>query len=141
MNRQGKVIKIDKNKALVKLMKHSACGDCGACHLGEENMDITIEAINDLGANIGDKVEVNMAAPNVLRAAFIGYGIPLISLILGILLGKIFLDTIGFGGNIELFSFLIGIIFLAITYLVIRINEDNFKKSEKYVSKIINIIS
>ncbi len=141
MKREGRVIKLDKNKATVQLMKHAACGDCGACHLGEENMNITIEAINDIGADLDDRVEVIMETPNVLMAAFIGYGIPLISLLIGILGGNKLLEVMNISGNTEVYSLVIGLLLLFTTYFIIKSNEHNFKNSGKYISKIIKVIN
>ena len=140
MKREGKVIAIRGEDATVALMKHSACGDCGACQMGKENMNIKIEALNSAGAHVGDKVVVNMESTNVLSAAFIAYGIPLIMLLLGIVGGKFMLEIFGIEKNIELYSFLMGAILLIITFLGIRKNENNFKESKKYLSRIIEII-
>lgn len=140
MIREGKVIAVDKENATVTLMKHSACGDCGACQIGKENMNIKIDALNTAGASIGDKVVVDMASHDVLTAAFIAYGIPLIMLIIGIAGGKFILELLGMEKNIELFSFGIGLIFMTITFFRIRKNEDKFKASKKYLSRITEIL-
>lgn len=140
MKREGKVLSIDEDIAVVKLMKHAACGDCGACHIGDENMDIQIEAINKLGANIGDIVVIDMDDPNVLSAAFIAYGIPLISLIIGIFSGEYILELLNIHKNTEGYSLAIGIIFLFISYLYIKGNEKKYKVNPKYKSRITQII-
>lgn len=140
MRREGRVIAIDKGNATVMLMKHSACGNCGACHIGEENMNMKIEALNLASADVGDKVMVNMETPNVLTAAFIAYGIPLIMLICGIAGGKAILTLLGITKGIELYSLFIGGMLLSITYLIIRKNDDKFKESKKYLSEITEII-
>ncbi|WP_432665381.1 SoxR reducing system RseC family protein [Wukongibacter baidiensis] len=140
MRREGRVIATDKGNATVLLMKHSACGDCGACHIGEENMNMKIEALNSASAGIGDKVMVDMGTPNVLTAAFIAYGIPLIMLIIGIAGGNSILTLLGVTKGIELYSLFIGAILLALTYIIIRKKDDKFKESKKYLSEITEIV-
>jgi len=140
MRREGKVIEVSGDNAIVILMKHSACGDCGACQMGEENMNIKIEALNSASAAVGDKVMVDMGTPNVLLAAFIAYGIPLIMLVIGISGGSLILKLLGIMKNIELYSLIIGAIFLLVTFLIIRSKEDKFKESNKYLSNITEII-
>ncbi len=140
MQREGKVTGINGENATVILMKHSACGDCGACQMGKENMNITIEALNNASAKIGDKVLVDMDSPDVLFAAFIAYGIPLIMLIIGIAGSGFLFNRLGMTNNLELYSLIVGAIFLAATYLIIRKKDEEFKESKKYVSIITEII-
>jgi sigma-E factor negative regulatory protein RseC len=123
MKREGKVLEVNDGKALVVLMKHAACGDCGACHIGDENMDIKIEALNAAGAHIGDRVEVDLENVNVLGAAFIAYGIPLLAMIVGVLAGQYVLELLKVKGDIEVYSFLIGALSLVVSYLFIKANE------------------
>jgi len=141
MKREGRVVEVKGKKARVALLKHSACGNCGACHVGDENMKIDIEAINEVNAKVGDIVEIDLETPNVLMAAFIAYGIPFFALILGIYGGTKLLELLRVNENIEVYSFSIGVVLLVISYFAIKMNEDNFKRSKKYYSKIIKIIN
>lgn len=141
MNRQGKVVSTEKNRARVSLMKHTACGDCGACQLGEENMHMEIDAINNIDAKVGNVVEIDMAAPNVLSAAFLAYGLPLIALILGVVLSNRVFVLLQININYEeLFSLLTGLFFMFISYFYINQNENKIKNSTKYVSVITKIV-
>ncbi len=141
MKRQGKVIGINNDRARVSLRKHSACGDCGACQIGEENMNMEIDAINTAMAKVGDDVEIDMASPNVLTAAFLAYGLPLISLIIGILISNKIFTLLGLGGkNIEIYSLLCGILLMLISYGYIRLNEEKIKNNSDFVSKITRIL-
>lgn len=141
MKREGKVIGINKDRAKVALRKHSACGDCGACQLGEENMEMEIDAINVAKAEIGDNVEIDMASPNVLTAAFLAYGLPLISLIIGVVLSNKVFEIIRIEDkNIEIYSLLSGILLMVIAYGYIKHNEKNIKNNSNYVSKITRIL-
>lgn len=140
MRREGKVTGISGENATVVLMKHSACGDCGACQMGQENMNIKIEALNNASAKVGDKVLVDMDSPDVLFAAFVGYGIPLIMLVIGIAGSSFLFKFLGMTSNIELYSLIIGALLLAATYMVIKKKDNKFKESKKYLSIITEVI-
>lgn len=133
MNRVGKIIKSKGEFAFVKLTRTTACSGCHGCGNSEDDSDeIEIRALNEKGANIGDIVEVNMDNQDVLVAAAIAYGIPFVALLSGVLLGNFLFGS-------ELFSIIIGFIFLALSYLGINTKENEFYNSKKYVPEIVSI--
>ncbi|WP_129597605.1 SoxR reducing system RseC family protein [Anaerophilus nitritogenes] len=141
MNQVGKVIEVlEDHRAQVLMRKHSACGECGACQYGQENMKIKIIAMNQVDAKEGDTVEVNLETQNVLGAAFIAYVIPLIALLIGIIGTSYLLPKIGFTGNIEVYSIVVGFILTVIVFGFIKLNESSFKKQDKYVPVISKVI-
>ena len=140
MNRTGIVMDKSGDFASVKLMKHAACGDCGACHMGAENMNITVECVNESCAEVGDRVEIDMKTQNVLGAAFIAYVIPLFVLVVGIAVSNAIMKGIGYEEHRELISFLVGASLTAITYFVIKLNDEKFYNSKKYLSTITKIL-
>ncbi|MBB6214828.1 sigma-E factor negative regulatory protein RseC [Anaerosolibacter carboniphilus] len=141
MIQTGTVIEtISGNKAKIHMKKHSACGDCGACQHGKENMELNIVAINEIGAKPGDFVEVNMETQNVMGAAFIIYVIPLLALLLGIGLGSYVLNSIGIQGNREVYAAGIGFLLTIIAYLTIKRFEGTFNKDKKYVPVVTKVL-
>lgn len=136
MNRSGIVVSTSEDQATVRLLKHTACGDCGACHLGDDSKHITVEAINDLNAKPGDLVEIDLAAPNVLGAAFIMYMIPLAVLVAGVVLGSLLASLIGFSHVKDLIGAVLGLGAMVVVYMQIKKREHTFKASKKYLSKI-----
>ena len=140
MNRTGIVIEKSGDFASVKLMKHAACGDCGACHMGAENMNITVDCVNEADAQIGDRVEIDMKTQNVLGAAFIAYVIPLFVLVVGITVSSAIMKAMGYEVHREMISFLVGATLTAITYLIIKLNDKKFYNSKKYLSTITKIL-
>lgn len=141
MMQEGKVIEIlDNKRAKVLMQKHAAWGACGACQHGQENMSLNMIAVNGLNAKVEDMVEVNMETQNVLGAAFIAYGLPLFALVLGIAGGSFLLKKMGFTQNVEMYATVIGFLLTAMTYLLIKANEDSFKKDKKYMPVITKIL-
>lgn len=135
MNRFGEVIEADSDFAKVKLNRHSACTGCNGCNKGEEEeqKNIEIRVLNTENAHIGDIVEINMESQNILKAAVIAYGLPFITLLLGIIIGyKVF--------NNEIISILLGFGFLGITYFGIQRNENKFYNSHDYVPELVRVV-
>lgn len=135
MEQNGRIVElVDDTTAKVAIMRHSACEKCGACHVGSSNRDFSITADNNVNAQLGHVVVVQMETENVLSAALIMYVIPLIALVTGILVGaKLFQGEKG-----DILSILLGFVLLALSYFVIRKNEHHFSK--KYKAVITKII-
>lgn len=140
MNREGIVInEAGKNVVEVSILKHTACGDCGACSYGKENLNATVMADNKIGAKPGDKVELDLQDQNVLSAAFIAYVIPLITLVASIsILNKVLGMFIA--SNVELIAALIGIALTAVVYVVIKSYDQKFADSKRFFPKVTRVI-
>lgn len=144
MNQQGYIIEIvDEKTAKLKMQRHSACASCGKCQtLSSETKDILVEVDNTIGAKIGDHVEVNMDNMNVLKATALAYIVPLVFLMLGTIGSYFVLDKLievqGIG--VEIISGLIGIAMMLISYVILRINDNKFRESRKFIPIITNIL-
>lgn len=144
MNRNGVVTELKGDRALVQLLRHTACGECGACTLGDDSKQIKIECANDVGAQVGEFVEIDLEAPNVLGAAFIMYMVPLGALLLGVLGTALIYTLLGRSGivipvNKELVGSAMGVILMALSYFIIKGKEDKFSDSQKYLSRITKV--
>lgn len=143
MDQKGQIIEIiDDRTALFKMQRMSACASCGKCigSSSSESQEIMIEVDNKIGAKVGDMVEVNMENMNVLGAIGIVYGIPLLALILGTV-GSYFLLKNQLDKNIlEILSFAIGLVFTAISYIIIRTKDSKFRESRKYMPIVTRIL-
>ncbi len=121
----GQITEIVDNKAIISLERKSACAGCHACEMSHDKQMMTMTAINECGGKVGDKVMVELVVDRLMFATFILYGVPLITTVLGFFLGYYIFDS-------EIVSFGIGIIFMAITYLVIK-RYDSFFNNDKYI--------
>lgn len=143
MDQKGQIIEIiDDRTALFKMQRMSACASCGKCigSSSSESQEIMVEVDNKIGAKVGDMVEVNMENMNVLGAIGIVYGIPLLALILGTV-GSYFLLKNQLDKNIlEILSFAIGLVFTAISYIIIRTKDSKFRESRKYMPIVTRIL-
>ena len=134
MDRAGIVVSQMGDYSKVKLVRHTACGNCGACQLGDEQKDIMLVAKNSAGAKMGDLVEVTMATDSVLSAAFIMYVIPLAGLMIGLLIGQAL-----FNGS-DVYSALSGLVLMSLMFLVIKLNDKKFLKNDKYTAHILKVL-
>lgn len=136
MERIGIIVEENGGFSKVKLMRHSACGSCGACSMGDDSKDVFLVARNQIGAKIGEFVEVGMPTAGILSAAFIMYMLPLAALFLGLGLGVLGFDS----PNEELLSGGLGFFFMALTFLWIKKHEKNITKNDKYNAQILSIV-
>ncbi|SES73254.1 positive regulator of sigma(E), RseC/MucC [Natronincola peptidivorans] len=139
MRQCGVVTETNNKTAKVIIQRHSSCGSCNACKMGQENMKIEIDAINEINAKVGQRVEVDMEGRNVLTAAFIIYVIPLAALIVGILVSSAILPNIGIENNTEIYIALIGFVFMALSFIGIRKRENRLRENKKFVPIITEI--
>lgn len=87
MKETGRVVSIDNGVAQVLFQRRSMCARCGACGMGAEQNNITVEVPNSLDAAVGDEVEVQFAARNALASSAVAYIFPLLMLFLGAFVG------------------------------------------------------
>ncbi|MFV0504363.1 MAG: SoxR reducing system RseC family protein [Lachnospirales bacterium] len=123
MSEIGEIIKINKEEAVVKLRRVEACAKCKACLAGMEGKDMLLTATNSCKGSIGDKVIIELEPKPMLKATFILYGIPLITMVLGFLVASVITSN-------EIIIFLTGVLVLIITYLFIKLTDKKRDKKE-----------
>lgn len=121
MAEKGQVIELKNNLAIVKMSRTEACAKCGACKSGSIENEMMIEAKNLCEADMGDWVEIDLQSQDFLKAIAIMYGIPLITLMLGFVLGYICFSN-------EFISFNLGLLFMVLSYLWIKQKEPYWRK-------------
>lgn len=129
--KSGQVLSTHQNLARVKIKRTSSCATCscaGMCSpFGKDWM--IIEALNLPGAREGQNVIVTYEVENELKASFILYIVPLISLILGAVVGA-WLDPLH---NQDLSSVTGGFGLLTLTYLAIRsYSQKKYRLEQKF---------
>ncbi|WP_027701408.1 SoxR reducing system RseC family protein [Metaclostridioides mangenotii] len=142
MNQSGFIVEIvDEVTAKVQMQKHSACANCGKCAtVSSESKEIFVEVDNTYGAKVGDHVEVNMENINVIKATAIVYVLPLIALLVGTIGTFYGLNALGFAGNVEIVSAVVGLTLTLASYLWMRANDNKFKDSRNYIPIVTRIL-
>lgn len=103
---EGLIIKLNEERrtATVRVGKHDECSACGAC---AGSRQLTVEAVNKLGAAQGQRVKFRMQEQHLLKGAFMVFILPLLLAGAGAYLGWRLFGDESFGG---LYPFSTGII-------------------------------
>ncbi|MCK9217728.1 MAG: SoxR reducing system RseC family protein [Firmicutes bacterium] len=138
----GKVIDTQNNTAKVLIKRHTACGDCGACQVGKDNLNLIITVENSLKAQKNDLVIIELNTGSFLFASLILYGIPLLALIFGIIVFYYTLEYLGYQKSyLQLIPSLAGLLLMSISYIMIKKNESKFQSMNRFKSEMIEIIN
>lgn len=117
----GIVKGLDGKLAIVKVPKKSACEGCtmGTCKPDEQSMEI--EAFNQVGAQIGQKVRVLIKPYAYMKGSMLIYGIPALALVFGAVVGKEIFSSYFPGTDPDILSAVFGFSALAASFLIVKI--------------------
>ncbi|HHT65159.1 MAG: SoxR reducing system RseC family protein [Caldicoprobacterales bacterium] len=138
MNEFGEIIEIKDSRAVVKVKRSSACGNCGACSMGTHPDEMLLTVPNPLQGEVGDQVELELASGQVLKASAITYLIPLFALILGVTAGYVLGGKYDF--NQEMGGALLGLLFTFLSFFGIRAMEPRFRQGQQFSPKMVQLI-
>ncbi len=129
MKEIGQVIEKNGRMLKVKFSSSEACHNCGLCKINEE--DLVLNVIDECNAKIGDFVMVEVEKKDFYQVTFLIYLFPLISFILGVLIGYLIgerykLDT-------QLIGFSIGLVFTAFSYPLIKFIYKKLSQKQKFI--------
>lgn len=127
---RGRVLKVEKDLAWVEFAKSSQCVRCGACRTGDSSKMIN-EAENPIGAKIGDQVEVEISPAVTTLFPLIVFGIPIILLFIGMVLGNLISEKAGI---------VLGLVFLASAFAAVRLIDGYVTGQKKFRSRIVRIL-
>ena len=135
----GKVVKISGDKAFVEVEQSSACAQCGLQEVEElaAGGKPIFEALNMAKANIGDKVKVRVESAAYMKASVFIYGIPVLLLIMGAVLG-VYLAA-KFNKSTDIMSALFGMCGLIVGIIILFLFRKKGTKKE-YIPVIVEVI-
>lgn len=95
------VVKLEASEAIVETVQGAGCGFCGvgkSCGSSKLSQLLCVRprqfrVHNGINARIGEEVQVTVADGVLLRSALTLYGLPLLFLFAGALLGGLWIDT------------------------------------------------
>ncbi|MDP3014251.1 MAG: SoxR reducing system RseC family protein [Candidatus Subteraquimicrobiales bacterium] len=138
MQETGLVVKVKGNMAEVQMKRSPACEACGVCRLLSDEVVIT-EAINQAGAEADDEVLLELASQSVLKATLIVFGIPLLFLIAGYLIGYSLARFLNLGFS-QTLGVVFAFLFVGLSYLVIREIDKRISVTGRYQPVIKEIV-
>ena len=77
MTELGVVLKLKDDFAQVRVGRNSACASCGKCGMTENQKHVDFYVSNEVGAQVGDTVELDIPEGNSAKLALFAYFIPL----------------------------------------------------------------
>ncbi len=119
------VIAVDNTNNFAEVQAQNGCGKChskggcGGTHLTKifcSNNKNTMKIVNSLNAKIGDYVVVGIEKNTLQNSVTLAYGLPLLALILGALIGNFF------GEN---FAITIGFLSMFVAFILLKIFKKN----------------
>jgi sigma-E factor negative regulatory protein RseC len=139
---EGVVIKIGASAgtAWVKTIRSSACDSCSsrhACHAEESGKEMEVEAKNTAGAQVGDRILLNINSACLLKATFLLYIFPVLAMFVGALIGQAVAEKQGM--DVSALSALFAFLFFGLAFLLIRIIDRHLSRNASYRPEIIKI--
>ncbi len=141
MERVGYVKKVIGDEVKLEVKRVSACGHeaCSSCSGSCNVPSIFITLPNTLKAKEGDYVEIRTSGKKVLKYTFLTLMIPIFMIILGIIIGLQAFKYIGIK-NYENFSFIMGLIFFVLSFLIIKKIDQKVVKEKSLKFDMIRIL-
>lgn len=131
MREQGIVSKVkSKNLVEVAFKRTEACEKCQMCHNLEEGM-VGIESVNEIGAKMGDIVEIEIPSGEVVKGSLVVFLLPVLFMIVGYLIGALLNEFVGVIG---------AILFLPLSFFVIRWYDKNIQQKEALRARILRVV-
>ncbi len=90
MKETGSIVSISGKTATIQLNRGDKCDGCQACSAFGDNT-MRLDALNTIGAQVGDQVEVDVAPKEVVKSSMIVFIFPLLMMLAGYFIGVTFL--------------------------------------------------
>jgi sigma-E factor negative regulatory protein RseC len=128
------VVGVEGIYAWVSSQRKSACGSCQAeasCSVlsgGGGKRDTQVRAMNPIGAEVGQRVELEISEQQFLKASFLVYVLPIISLIFFGVFGRYLAEQFGVAPDLaEGVGGLLGVVALVLTFLGLSKLNDHIE--------------
>jgi sigma-E factor negative regulatory protein RseC len=142
MQEIGIVKSVDGPIAKVLIARKSSCCDkCekDVCDIPEDGVET--EAINTAGAEVGQRVRVVMKSFTYVKGAVVLYVLPIFALILGAILGKMYLPSIYADVDSELLAAAGGFSAFFLSFLPVKILSSRMNKNTASRSVIESVVN
>lgn len=140
MEQIGYVRRTFEDMAEVEVRRISGCGGgCSSCGGGCNTPSVVVSLKNSIDAKVGDYVEIKGEPNQIIKYALILYMIPFAMLIMGIVLGMALFKSRGMI-NYEGYGFLSGLVFLIISFLIVKKIDLSIQKKDKNPLEMVKIL-
>ena len=134
MEEIGVVKEIINSSVRIELHRTPQCERCGMCISAPDNKTLLLDVENTLHAQPGDQVRIALSGGSIITASFWVYGVPVIGLIGGSIIGT----SVDFLGKST--PLVCGFAGLCMGVLIAMYVDRKAKESGRYNPKIIEIV-
>ena len=127
--------------AWVKTVQSSACKSCSArhsCSQDSKGKEREVEAVNMVGARVGDRIQISIDDGALLKATFLLYVFPIICMLIGGLAGHRWGSSMGI--NPSPVSAVIAVLCFLGAMFIVRLRAGRMALKLEYRPKITRII-
>lgn len=136
---KGIVVKTGLGTALVKTLQAEACEGCSSCGTcGAQRTDSEVEVVNEVGAQVGDRILIDFKTSAFLKVTFMLYVFPIICLTMGAMLGlRVAAD---YGYDPSACSAILGFAGFFVSVAIIRVAGRKMATMKNYRPKIAKVL-
>jgi len=141
MEEIGIVKSIDGPFAKVAVQKKSICEQCtaGTCYLTDEGAEL--DALNEVKAQVGQRVKVVIRPYTYLKGSLLVYGVPTLALVVGAVVGKEFFADSFKSIDSDLVSAIFAFGAFALSFIIVKIWSSRAEKKIQYKPVIEEILT
>ncbi len=147
LREEGVVIALEEKYALVRGTRKKACGSCqgesscGTLSGGLGHRETRFLALNPLGAQVGQRVMLELREGAFLRASFTLYIVPLIGLMVSGIITRAVLLALDFGQAAEGWAALAGFLGMGLTFWLQKQRQMSSSEQDAQRPVIADILS
>ena len=138
---KGIVTRVFNKTAWVKTSRTSSCEGCTSrrsCNIAEGGQEMEVEALNDVGAKVGDRIVISIDSAALLKVSLMLYVFPILLMLIGAALGQKLAPVLNL--NPSALSAALGITCFVIAFWVIRIRSKKMARKKEYQPRVIRIL-
>ena len=141
MDKIGFVKSIDGNIAIIEIIRSGACGDrCSSCKGGCETRAMHVRVRNNLNVSVGQLVKLRSENKKMIKAVVLVYIMPLVVMVLGIVLGIVGSEYLGYSDMKDIIAVGVGILSLLLSYLILGYIDKKIKQNKEMEITISEVI-
>lgn len=134
MKEVAKVIKTDKDLAVVYVEKKDECSKCGMCLFPANAKGLEINAKNPINAKTDDTVLIEMGEKGKLLGVFLAFIVPLLLIGLSFVINAFTLKN-------EIFTLILAVGLVIVWYFILPFFDRKIKNKDNYCAEIISVIN
>jgi len=138
---EGIVIQVSPPTARIKTTRSGACESCasrGSCSTIGGGKEMEVEALNPVGAKVGDCVVINFESSALLKISFLLYVFPILCMIAGAVLGQQLAPLLNLKGSTA--SIIFAILFFMLAFGFIKFRSTRMAQKDIYRPKITRVL-